>query len=218
MHEVKILLGIDVPSGVMPSGLASVADVVSVPPRVARVGDCLDTVEAEGAEIGVLVGLGDAGPAPVDVLQREVGAIRERLSLRGGRLAQVKLCGELFHWCEESTAAAEACVDWMYAEAEGIYLVVAAGGLLHAVAEARGVPLRREILADRLYEGEAKLAPQEAVGEVSAAVERVRDWKATELLRLAGGGAWLVEAELVSLSAETSQSLALARSLRNVLG
>jgi len=53
---------------------------------------------------------------------------------------------------------------------------------------------------------------------VSAAVERIRDWKATERLRLAGGGEWLVEAELVSLSAETSQSLALARSLRDLLG
>lgn len=218
VHEIKVLLGIDVPEGVMPSGLASVADVVSVRPSGKGVDEVLCEVAAEGAEIGVLVGLESAGTDLMDVLPCEVGEIRQKLAEVGGRLAQVKLCGELFRRCEENSVAAEACVDWMYAEAEGVYLVVAAGGLLHAVAEARGVPLRREILADRLYEGEAKLAPQDVPADVAAAVERIRDWKVSELLRLAGGGEWMVEAELVSISAGEPECGALARGIREVLG
>lgn len=218
VHEIKVLLGIDVSGGEMPSGFASVADVVSVPPRGAGIEDVLCEVVAEGAEIGVLVGLDNAETDPVEVLPREVEEIRQKLAESGGRLVQVKLCGGLFRRCEESSASAEACVDWMYAEAEGVYLVVAAGGLLHAVAEARGVPLRREILADQLYEGEAKLAPGDADGDVAAAVGRIRDWKETELMRLAGGGEWLVEAELVSVSARGPEGVALARGIREVLG
>jgi lactam utilization protein B len=218
VHEVKALLGLDVPSGMIPVGLAACADVVSFPSAGNHLGELLRTVAAEGAEIGVLVGRETTSKVPVEVLSREVGAMASALREVGSRLAQVKLGGKLHRICEESSAAAEDCVDWMYAEAEGVYLVVPAGGLLHAVAEARGVPLRREIVADRLYVAEAKLAPGDADGDVSAAVERIRDWKATERLRLAGGGEWLVEAELVSLSAETSQSLALARSLRDLLG
>lgn len=202
----------------MPSGMVPVADVVNVPSCGEGVGELLREVAAEGVEIGVLVGLENADTELMDALPREVGEIRQMLAGVGGRLAQVKLCGGLFRRCEESSAAAEACVDWMYAEAEGVYLVVASGGLLHAVAEARGVPLRREILADRLYEKEAKLAPRAASGDLSSAVERIRDWRATGLLRLANGGDWLVEAELVSLSASEPECSAMARGIRLALG
>lgn len=218
VHEVKVLLGIDVPGGVMPSGLAAVADVVNVPPRSESHFGLLREIGVEGAETGVLVGLDSASTDPAEVLSRDVAAMELLVRNAGSRLVQVKLCGELSRICEDRSVAAEACVDWMYAEAEGIYLVVPAGGLLHAVAEARGVPLRREILADRLYASEAKLAPGDAAGDVSAAAERIREWKATERLRLADGGEWLVEAELVSVSADSPACLDLARGLRTALG
>jgi lactam utilization protein B len=217
VHEVKVLLGVDGPGGVVPTGLMSVADVVNVPPRGERHVGLLHEIGAEGAEVGVLVGLDSASIDPVEVLSRDVAAMVQAVRDAGSRLAQVKLCGALSRICEERSIAAEACVDWMYAEAEGIYLVVPAGGLLHAVAEARGVPLRREIVADRLYASEAKLASGDADEDVSATVGRIRDWKATERLRLAEGGEWLVEAELVSVSADGPGCLTLASEIRKVL-
>jgi lactam utilization protein B len=220
VHEVKVLLGIDAPAGVVPREMLAWADTVNLPP-VGESAEVARLLAQEGLETGVLVGLADGSGDPAGILQREVGAMRVVLGGCGGRLAQVKLCGHLERSCEEDSAAAEACVDWMYAEAAGVYLVVGAGGLLHAVAEARGVPLRREIVADRVYQSEAQLAPLHG-GEVTSvevedAVQRIRSWKQTEVLRLAGGGDWLVEAELVSLSADRPGSADLARGLRGVL-
>lgn len=221
MHEVKVLLGVDAPAGVLPREMMVLADVVNLPP-VGKSADLCRALAEEGVETGVLVGLTDESGDPAGTLQREVGAMQGLLVGSGGRLAQVKLCGRLCRSCEEDSAAAEACVDWMYAGAPGVYLVVGAGGLLHAVAEARGVPLRREIVADRLYQSEARLAPTDGSGwesaEVESAVERIRAWKQTELLKLAGGGDWLVEAELVSVSADRPGSADLARGIRGVLG
>lgn len=80
------------------------------------------------------------------LLAEQVGALQRVAAVEGARVGHVKLHGVLYHLCDERTDLAEACVDWMELELEGVPLIVGAGGLLHAVGEARGVPLWREIL------------------------------------------------------------------------
>lgn len=140
----------------------------------------------------------------------------------GGRVGHVKFRGALDRWCDERTDLAEACVDWMEAELEGIPLIVGAGGLLHAVAEARGVPLLREISACRVYADEARLVSHAEEGAVIAdpedAIARIREWRQTGYLALADGRRWLVEAETICVGADAPASLPVALALREILG
>jgi UPF0271 protein len=98
--------------------------------------------------------------------------------------------------------------------------VVGAGGLLHAVAEARGVPLLREIFAERIYATEAKLAERGTPGAVLESVaevaERMTHWRQTGCLNLSDGRSWLVEAETICVHADTPGSPAIVRAVREI--
>jgi UPF0271 protein len=155
-------------------------------------------------------------------LAGQIGSLRRILEEEGGMLGHVKLHGALYHLCNERTDLAEACVDFMGAELEGCSLVCGAGSLLQAVGEARGVPLLREIFADRGYAGEGRLVPRGAAGDVladpAAAAARIGEWKQTSLLGLNDGSLWLVEAETVCVHADTPGAVGLAAAVREVLG
>lgn len=155
-------------------------------------------------------------------LAKQLGALRQVLSREGGVLSHVKLHGALYHLCNENTELAEACVDFMDADLEGCPLVCGAGSLLQALGEARGVPLLREIFADRAYAAEAVLVPRGKDGDIldspSEAADRIRAWRQTGLLRLASGGPWLVEAETICVHADSPDSVGMATAVRAVLG
>lgn len=156
------------------------------------------------------------------LLSEQTGALERVIKAEGGSLGHVKLHGVLYHLCDERGDLAEACVDWMESELEGVPLIVGAGGLLHAVAEARGVPLLREIFAERGYADEARLVPRgEAgalIGDAAEVGRRIGAWQATGFLEVGGGKKWLVEAETVCVHADSPGSLEVARVVREVLG
>jgi UPF0271 protein len=93
--------------------------------------------------------------------------------------------------------------------------------LLHAVAEARGVPLLREIFAERGYADEARLLPRGQPGSLVddplEAAERIRGWKATGHLPVGSGKLWLVEAETVCVHGDSPGSVEVARAVRAML-
>jgi UPF0271 protein len=99
-------------------------------------------------------------------------------------------------------------------------LIVGAGGLLHAVAEARGVPLLREIFAERGYADEARLLPRSEAGALiddpEKVAQRIREWHATGYLMVGSGKRWLVEAETVGLHADSPQCVPIACALRTI--
>lgn len=187
---------------------------------------------ARGLQVGAYVGWPDRGGSGQDpqagpddlarLLQEPIGQFLRVASAEGARLAHVKLRGALDRLCEERTDWAEACVDWMESELEGAALIVGAGGLLHAVAEARGVPLLREVRAGRVYEDEARLVPPGQPGAViedpAEAARCIAEWRRTGYHALAGGRRWLVEAETVGVSADSPWSMEIARAVREVLG
>jgi UPF0271 protein len=109
----------------------------------------------------------------------------------------------------------------MESELEGVPLIVGAGGLLHAVAEARGVPLMREIFAARGYADEAHVCPRGDQGgridDPARVVERISSWKTSGYLPVGAGKKWLVEAETICVPADSPESVELARRLREVL-
>lgn len=164
----------------------------------------------------------EVGPRDLaQLMSRQIGILQQVLGENGSVLSHVKLHGMLYHLCDERTDLAEACVDWMDAELEGVPLMVGAGGLLHAVAEARGVPLLREIFAERGYADEARLIPRGQPGDLladpSAVAARIKTWKETGFLPLADGRLWLVEAETVCVHADSPGSVAIARAVREIL-
>ena len=155
------------------------------------------------------------------LLREQVRALQRVAAGEGGRVGHVKLHGVLYHLCDERTDLAEACVDWMESELEGVPLIVGAGGLLHAVGEARGVPLLREIFAERGYADEARLLPRGAAGALIddplRVAGRIRDWQTSGYLEIGGGKKWLVEAETVGVHADSPGSVGMARAVREVL-
>jgi UPF0271 protein len=163
-----------------------------------------------------------SAPAFTRLLSDQIGTLEKVIKAEGGLLGHVKLHGALYHLCDERTDLAEACVDWMESELEGVPLIVGAGGLLHAVAEARGVPLLREIFAERGYADEARLVPRgEAgalIGDAAEVGRRIGVWRETGFLEVRGGKKWLVEAETVCVHADSPGSVEVARVVRGVLG
>jgi UPF0271 protein len=93
--------------------------------------------------------------------------------------------------------------------------------LLHAVAEARGVPLMREIFAGRGYADEARFIPRGEAGALiedpGVAAQWISAWRATGYLPIGAGKKWLVEAEAICVPADSPESVELARRLREVL-
>jgi len=156
------------------------------------------------------------------LLREQVRALQRVAAGEGGRVGHVKLHGVLYHLCDERTDLAEACVDWMESELEGVPLIVGAGGLLHAVGEARGVPLLREIFAERGYADEARLLPRGAAGALIddplRVAGRIRDWQTSGYLEIGGGKKWLVEAETVGVHADSPGSVGMVRAVREALG
>lgn len=180
---------------------------------------------ARGVRIGALVGCASGAEMRASDLTRllseKVGRSRKLLEEAGGSVQHVKLHGAPADLCQERTDLAEACVDWMEAELEGIPLIVGAGGLLHAVAEARGVPLLREICAGRGYADEARFIPHAEAGALiedpDEAAQRISAWRATGFLSVGGGKQWLVEAETVCVPADSPRSVEIARAVRGAL-
>ncbi len=155
------------------------------------------------------------------LMAEQVGLLQRMIKEEGGQLGHVKLHGALYHLCDEREDLAEACVDWMYAEMEGVALIVGAGGLLHAVAEARGVSVLREVFAERGYAEESRLVPRGEEGALlddpTFVAQRVREWRRTGYWPLRSGRQWMVEAETVGLHADSPASVAIARAVKDVL-
>jgi UPF0271 protein len=228
---MKILLNGDL-CGDADAGAASALLAAVDLANIAGDGTTLRRVAAEamsrGVPIGALLVLNhveaqDVSPRGLtELMSEQIAAVECALAETGARLRHVKLCGMLRGLCDECSDLAEACVDWMELEREGVPLIVGAGGLLHAVAEARGVPLLREILAGRVYADEARLVPHGQPGAViddpAEVARRIAEWRKTGYLALADGRRWLVEAETVGVPADSPRSAEMARAVREVLG
>ena len=229
VREMQVLLNGDLHGD---ADASAVSELLAAVDLINVAGDetNLRGVVAQGLDCGVTIGalltIGDTrevSPAGLTVLMSgQIAAVERALAESGARLGHVKLHGALRLLCDERSDLAEACVDWMELEREGIPLIVGAGGLLHAVAEARGVPLLREILAGRAYADEAHLVPHGQPGAViddpDDAARRIEDWRKSGYLALADGRRWLVEAETIGVSADSRQSAEIARAVRQVLG
>ena len=231
---MKVLLDCDFGLGEAPETASALLDFVDLAnlaccDRSNRSDDVLARVAREalvrGRQTGALVrcvGGVDVGARELTELMSEgIGHLRRLLKEAVGTVSHVKLHEALAYLCDQRTDLAEACVDWMESELEGVPLIVGAGGLLHAVAEARGVPLMREIFAARGYADEANVCPRGNQGgridDPARVVERISGWKTSGYLPVGAGKKWLVEAETICVPADSPESVELARRLREVL-
>jgi UPF0271 protein len=231
---MKVLLDCDFGLGEAPETASALLDFVDLAnlaccDRSNRSDDVLVRVAREavvrGRQTGALVGcVGGANVSArelTELMSEGIGHLRRLLKEAGGTVSHVKLHEAFAYLCDQRTDLAEACVDWMESELEGVPLIVGAGGLLHAVAEARGVPLMREVFAARGYADEANLLPRGDEGgridDPARVVERISAWKTSGYLPVGAGKKWLVEAETICVPADSPESVELARRLREVL-
>ena len=231
---MKVLLDCDFGLGETPETASALLDFVDLTniaccDRSNRSDDALVRLAREalvrGRQTGALVGcVGGANVSArelTELMSEGIGHLRRLLKEAGGTVGHVKMHEALAYLCDQRTDLAEACVDWMESELEGVPLIVGAGGLLHAVAEARGVPLMREIFAARGYADEANLLPRGDEGgridDPARVVERISAWKTSGYLPVGAGKKWLVEAETICVPADSPESVELARRLREVL-
>jgi len=231
---MKVLLDCDFGLGEAPETASALLDFVDLAnlaccDRSNRSDDVLARVAREalvrGRQTGALVGcVGGANVSArelTELMSEGIGHLRRLLKEAGGTVSHVKLHEALAYLCDQRTDLAEACVDWMESELEGVPLIVGAGGLLHAVAEARGVPLMREVFAGCGYADEARFIPRGEAGALiedpGDAAQRISAWRATGYLPIGAGKKWLVEAETICVPADSPESVELARRLREVL-
>ncbi len=144
-------------------------------------------------------------------LEAQLRTIRRVADGLGVPLVSMKPHGALYHAASLDRAIAEACVD-ATATTLGIVDVVGptGGGALRDVAEARGLPYRREAFADRGVLPDGSLVPRGEPGALvhdpPIAAHRARELAARD------------DVDTICLHGDTDGALAIARAVRAALG
>lgn len=113
----------------------------------------------------------------VHLIAYQVGALDQIARIHGHKVSFIKAHGALGHLVADKPEAADTFLDLVEKMAPGMVVSVMASTLLDQKATARGLPIKREIYADRGYSEDGRLLPRGTEGsvihEVEAAIENV---------------------------------------------
>jgi UPF0271 protein len=96
----------------------------------------------------------------------QIGAAAAMAALADHKITHVKVHGALGNLAEENAETAQAFVDAVTAVDRGLKLFVIGGSILDQVASGQGLPVVREIYADRAYLDTGQLKPRKLPGSV----------------------------------------------------
>jgi len=162
-----------------------------------------------------------AGPAPAEfaeLLERQVGGLRELAARAGVAVGHVKLHGTLYHAVEADAALAQVFLEFLINKASDLRVFALAGGRFAAIARAAGVAVLEEAFAERGYLAGGRLVPRGQPGAVivdpAAVVERLAQWRASGLMPATGGTSFPLTAQTLCVHADNPQALEILRALR----
>jgi UPF0271 protein len=147
----------------------------------------------------------------------QVGALVAIGALVGQEIAYVKPHGMLANVAAEEAEVAEAIVNAVAAVLPGRGILAISGTVLAQVAAARGVPVYREVFADRGYTAAGTLVPRSQPGAMlhgEAAVRRLLGFLESGAMPVVGGGTVALAVDSVCIHGDSPESVALARAVK----
>lgn len=149
----------------------------------------------------------------------QIGALRGVASLCGARVSYVKAHGALANLAADRRDIADAVAQ--ATAAAGLALLAISGTEQQAAAEARGIPTRAEIFADRAYLATGRLVPRNhplaMIHDPEAALQRLLHWLETGRMPVIDGDPIPLKANSICIHGDSPHSIAMARLIRRGL-
>lgn len=188
----------------------------------------LDAGVALGAHPGYpdLMGFGrrnmQATPAEVQAyVTYQLGALHAFAVSHGGRLSHVKPHGAMYNMAAKDPALARAICTAVYRFDKSLILLGLSGSCMLAEAEAMGLPVAREVFADRAYEPDGSLVartkPGAMIEDETLAVERVIRMVEEGRVRAADGTDISICADSVCVHGDGPKALLFTQKIRTAL-
>ncbi|MEA1830561.1 5-oxoprolinase subunit PxpA [Methylobacterium durans] len=159
------------------------------------------------------------GPAEIErAVAYQIGALQGCAALAGHRVSYVKAHGALANLANVEDAVAAAIARGVHAVDPGLILMVMPGLPAERAALALGLPVVREIYADRAYAEDGRLVPRSEPGAVihepQAAAARVLRMLEAGAVETCTGGRIPVAIETVCVHGDSPAAVAMARAVR----
>jgi len=189
--------------------------------------------KAKGVAIGAHPGFHDLqgfGRRRIEGLGREqiealvgyqIGALQAVAALAGHRITHVKPHGALSNMASEDEGLAGAIADAVRRVDPALAFVVLPNTAMERAGVASGLPLARELFADRAYDDRCLLVPRTMAGAVltdpaEIATRAVRMIK-TGVIASVSGKHIPVRADTICIHGDTPHAVAIARAVRSAL-
>jgi UPF0271 protein len=148
----------------------------------------------------------------------QVGALQAFASAAGGRVRHVKAHGAMAHAVDQNSELAQAFSRSVQGADPDLILLVMPGGELERAAQAAGVPVAREVFADRGYDERGKLllrgTPGALIQDPAEAAERALRMVGEQALFPAGGGRLPTRVDSVCVHGDTPGAVRVAEAVR----
>lgn len=148
----------------------------------------------------------------------QVGALQAFATAAGTRVRHVKAHGAMAHAVDQNPELAQAFSRSVQGTGQDLILLVMPGGELERAALAAGVPVAREVFADRGYDERGKLllrgTPGALVHDPAEAAERALRMVQEQALFPAGGGRRPVRVDSVCVHGDTPGAVRVAEAVR----
>ncbi len=156
-----------------------------------------------------------------DSVLYQIGALDGICRAQGTRVSYVKPHGALYNTAAHNRELASAVVSAIKAYHSGLYLLCPAGSALAQAADAEGVPVIRELFADRSYMDDGSLVPRGTSGAVitdpDTVCRRVLRSVQEGVLESISGKEIPVLFDSICLHGDTPAAVTLAQYIRNAL-
>lgn len=195
--------------------------------------ETVTTAKANGVDVGAHPGFFDlwgfgrrriAGERPEDLeksIVYQLGALQAMAHVAGHRVTHVKPHGAMSNMACVDAAMADAIARAVRAVDRRLILMAMPNTELERAGERAGLPVAREIFADRAYDDDANLVSRSLPGamlhDAEASAQRVIDFLADGAIRSVGGKRIPVAIDTISVHSDTAGAVEMARLLRRRL-
>ena len=154
-------------------------------------------------------------------VQYQVGALQGMCRVAGVPLKHVKLHGAIYNMVARDRVLADAVVEALLELDAGLALLGLSGSAMLAAAEARGLPCRSEVFADRGYRSDGTLVPRREPGALitdeDEAIARVIRMVKEGVVRSVDGADVPIRADSVCVHGDGEKALEFVRKIRAAL-
>ena len=154
------------------------------------------------------------------LLEEQLDVFNQLAHMASASPAYVKLHGSLYHYVEQSEAAAKAYLNVLQQRFGSPAIFTLAGGRCAQMARACGLVVYEEIFADRAYLATGQLLPRSepnAVLKTEAAIERLMDFVRDGRMRCVDGAEIPLSGDTVCVHGDTEAAVDMIRELRSRL-